>query len=1507
MLIQKIYRNLSRILIILLLLFLGTCNFLSIGSVPVEAAILAPVQVLESQDCAGMPLLATFDAWAAIVNKDYYKAVGPCVDSSKTVFFDCTLIFITGAKASCSQKSDAGSVADCMENKNGFEKGPITNTAECKTLTQEVCAFEWDRQTTIKGCTDLFVTKPSVSTVSTEQNNDTIIEKCEPLTAQDKAQIDKKVINTKAQIVGTNYEKVCKDSTGKIFGDCTTKDGKTTCKLPLNDAAKDQLKATTGNGGDGASNALGTIFGTIANLILAILTLIVWFFGTLASWIMYILGFMFLILLRVNPAASDWIGVALAPWGVVQSLANLVILGTFVFVAFAYILNISQYKTKIDSFLTNIVIVAIAMNLTLLGCASIINIAQGIGDAFVGGYAQVKNIKNTDDYTGIASVFIGETLKSFKKVSTIRCNNVKTTSSGSGKSGATPAKTGTTQTIPQAATSAECGNDEGFSQLGQTFDIVKKDVGPNTTIFIREVVYLVIVGYGIYIFFRLLLLALIRAVTLWLLIVTSPLALVAYFSPEGFGIKKQASKWGQSFFHFTIFYPAFVFGLILAQEMTGAFNSATTVTADSIKGGPGDTSKMVIILLGGIVAVGTLKLLADFFENALKEITGAVWSGAKTLAAGGAVLAGGAAVAARGAGNIIPGISGALSKSVSKNIAALDSKIATKTEERDKLPTNSAAREKLNTEIKNLNSTKNRRQGRLSAYNSINTKSSEFRDKFVNPIANFTEMLPEYAKGAADLPKNIGASMARKRKARIDSFKEGDRLKREIFIRNNSEAFKAIGIDADEDPNSVLDGQDAQDLKDNGGKAFTDQLLKDGIKKAYSKSMGLDQKIAKGIFVKKFERILKAVNGNFDNIKDPKDKDFITDGLKQFQDDGSVMSQLAGNSTLRTAVGRAMDSQALDPETTAKLRKSSPIFITDNDEREHQVASLSPDDFREIGGYNFKDSFVCNGARQAGITDEEISKKYRNNGVDAVNEKKLRSDLKSQGMSDDAINNLTRFRRSQSNIGLTSQNDAAAKMAKKRIDNPEVTEAEARQIYDDAVALQFGKDSVINEIMQSSDMDELKIDKLNRQSSEMRQYSIANATRFATMPPQAVIEEMLKANELGKQSNKDVADTHFRVLNESAKVGAMALLERNAGTALSNLNAQTYKNAEQSGFSALSDTNFQTEIGIQSQIKNEIQEGLDVPVDDDNPENVFHVLSRDGMTDAFKQQYEAISVASLTQDVAQRNIKMKAAFKQAQSALTSNPDAIDYLQDKFGIAISADQFTADDSKVNAVRNGFAEQGVKDSEKLKERIERTARARQGGATQKNLDDAAAEEFDRKSAQSKAEAEKISREVATKYKGQGNVPPAIIFERMRADRQTSNTSTINTNPPDTGESTQTRQSSRNATQTQASAQSVVRQGNVQVAPQSVIFRGQSQQQVPNTSRQRIIDNESPNYSSRDGGVILQPNSPPPRPVTPVIENTAAVTPPSTPSEPIITGDLSNPAPSNPQNQGPITENL
>jgi hypothetical protein len=1355
MLIQKIYKNLSKIAVILLLAF----TFISLSGIIASAAseteedrrINVNGKSLGIGTCDLEPPMAY--CYRKIDDKgglERYEAFKGCAVNTSNI-----------------KTADDVSDADCQPTFRTYSGGPPT----------------FDR---IKSDVDRGIsTDPNTGDTKTDTTTETTTNY--KFDATNKFDVTVKGETKKyAQMQCDFTAKVCSSQVATLSGCVKDATNKIECVKKESDGfanSPTELSAlvTTTNGPKatptgGASEAIGSIFTAIGNLILAILTLIVWFIATLASWVFYVIGLMFLIILRVNPAAADWIAVAQAPWGVVQSLANLVILGTFVFVAFAYILNISQYKTKIDSFLTNIVIVAIVMNLTLLGCASIINISQGIGDAFVGGYARVKNIENTSDYTGIANVFIGETLKSFKKISSIRCNNVKSTAVGTGTSGNTPPKTGNTQTVAQGVTSVECGGDEGFLNLGNSFkNIFAKDLGPNQSLFISEVVYLIILCFGIFIFFRLLTIALIRAVSLWLLMVTSPLALVAYFSPEGFGIKKQASQWGQNFFHFTIFYPAFVFGLVLTQEMTGAFNKASAINADSIQGGPGDTAKLVLVLLSGIVAVGTLKLLADFFEGALKEVTGALFNG---LATGGAALVGGAAVAARGAAAVVPGISGFLGKRQGKIITQLSSEIDKKEQERkdrNALPTNDANRVRLGNEINALREKKVNNQKTLDKYNWVNTKSTNFKDKFVNPVANFAEMMPEYVQGIGNLPQSIGNKWAKQRKARIDSFKEGDRLKREIFIRSNSEAFKNFDIDADDDPNAKLRGIDAESISESGGKDYTDKILKEGIKNAYAKSMGLDQQIARSVYVKRAERILKAAGGDFDNISNSKDRDFIVDGIKQFQGDGVIMSQMAENPMLRRAVGDAMNSKSLDGETLSKLRKTNPIFITDEEERKRQVRSLSEEERRDLGSFNWGDQAVIDGLIESGVSQDEINKKSRSNGLARVNQKELKAQFMGRGLSEESADNLVRFRTTQSNKGVSNQEEALARLAQKRQKDPLISSEDARKAYDDVMDKHFGDEAAINEIVNrestSTDPEEIKndarikINELNRESSEMREYSRANASRLAGMTSAAVIQEMVEANNSGRESNKAASDIHFKLLDESAKIGAKALTERDTSRAIHDLNAKTFDNATKKGFAALADTNLQAEIGIQAYIKDEIKNNIL------NSEGSLASVNAGGLADTFKQHYEAISAASLIQVETIRNAAMEKAIKNAQDGLGSNPDAVEHLIDKFGNTDTSGNFTADNAKIAKIRGSFSQQGVKEANKLQQKIERSARSRQGGATQQNLNDAANEEFERKSAESKSNADRASEGVKSNYSSMSHVNAKAIFTRSGAPSQQS----------------------------------------------------------------------------------------------------------------------------------------
>jgi hypothetical protein len=1159
MLIQKIYKNLGKISIVLFLLMTVLNSFLvnfeSGLVVSVKASILSPTTKLNDEDCAEFPAIQIAERIIGPVVGA--KKVGPCLGSDGIPYFDCEVFWpnITDGVGSCSQKSDAGSVSACMANKNGFEKGPITDTPECRKLTAEACAFEWDINT-VKGCKDLFGTKPNVSTL-TGNTNAAVIAQCQPLTEDDKKIVD--TFNKNGTItgnIGANYEKVCKDTAGKIYADCTLINGKTSCNLPINEAAKNQqLKLTAGTDKAGASNALGSIITIIGNLILAVLSLIAWFFGTVLSYIMFLLGWMLIVLIRVNPAAGDWIGVALAPWGVVQSIANLIILGTFIFVAFAYILDITKYKTKIDSFLTNIVIVAIVMNLTLLGCASIINIAQGVGDAFVGGYATIKNVKDPGDYNGIAQVFIGDTLTSFKKVSAIRCNNVNGTSAGTGTSAQTPAKTGTTQTIAQAKTAAECGDFEGKDNLGVLFgNKFNSDIGANGATLVREMVYIAIVIFGIYAFFRIMMLALIRAVSLWLLMVTSPLALVAYFSPEGFGLKKMADKWGHNFFHFTVFYPAFVLGLILAQEMTAAFNTATTAAVPTIKAASGatveanTTQTIILVLLGGIVAVGILKLLADFFEGVLKEITEAAFNGVKSLATGGAALLTAGAVGARAIAGVAPGVSGMLSKGLSKKMVSNESEINTLTAQRDALPNSDRNKAKLNTRIVELQKEQASNQKRLDKYNWVNTKSSNFRDNVVNPVANFAEMIPERFKAVASIPGTIKQKWAADEKARIESFKAGDKAKSEIWLRENEWAQGIFGS-PDKDPNALFRGYSADKIAEEKGKNadWGKNKINTAVKNAYSKSLGLNNKISRDIAVSRAQELLKQAGGEYENLtKEMRDQ--FDDLISQHSGDSSIMSQFANDSTLKNATRKALKtSNNIDSDAATALRKSSPIFLEDANDRRQAMLAMGEQDFKNLAAYNLQDEDIVTAARaNNSISFQEMDKKMNNRGHTYLAEgdivKSLDDQLKTGKIDENEYNRQRNSSNQRYQNGFIGGNDIARRIANERRLTPNLTREREAEIAAEVEEENFGNDSHVEAIISGTTY----LDPKTQVSTDYGAITVAERMEeLRAVAP--VIQSYMADNEeaLNNQANNQDQAKAQQVLKE---------LQRNINTSRSSYN-----------------------------------------------------------------------------------------------------------------------------------------------------------------------------------------------------------------------------------------------------------------------------------------------------------------------------------------------------------------
>ncbi|MFM5956919.1 MAG: hypothetical protein ACKOQ2_07095, partial [Dolichospermum sp.] len=84
---------------------------------------------------------------------------------------------------------------------------------------------------------------------------------------------------------------------------------------------------------------------------------------------------------------------------------------------------------------------------------------------------------------------------------------------------------------------------------------------------IREGLALIMAGFAIYVFWRVLKVVLFRFVGIWMIMILSPLGLASYFSPIESWQSLGKNMWGK-FLKFVLFYPAFIFALILVNLLS---------------------------------------------------------------------------------------------------------------------------------------------------------------------------------------------------------------------------------------------------------------------------------------------------------------------------------------------------------------------------------------------------------------------------------------------------------------------------------------------------------------------------------------------------------------------------------------------------------------------------------------------------------------------------------------------------------------------------------------------------------------------------------------------------------------------------------------------------------------------------------------------------------------------------------------------------------------------------
>lgn len=733
------------------------------------------------------------------------------------------------------------------------------------------------------------------------------------------------------------------------------------------------------------------IMETIFSLILGIFILIVWFVGWIVHYVFWFIANGFLWVLRVNPASQGLIGVATGPWRLVVQVANVLILGSFTFVGFGYLLDIKSIKqqNKVSDFLVNIVIIAVAINFTLAATTTFVNVVQGVGDVLYLSY--VTNGNQCSDTETNSENAICNITESLRTASELRCNEGL----------------------------AQCNNNNNvFSEIF--------DAGQNLTILIKEVLYVLIVLYAIFIFLKALRLALFRSVGLWLLMITSPLALVMYLSPLP-QLKKYAKDWLQLFWTMAIFYPAFIFGLVVINALAGGFKSAVTdITNENLGStlGGGVTAtaltetqatNIVLGVLTAVIAVFVLQTLVDFFEKSFGGIASAALNGVSgflggALRTGGALIAGG--VAARnglssirnkglniGGKQLTKGRQGKLQPHLDElarqegELKALEgNNSAAANRQRARIQARMAATQARINPIQNKIDESNRRAANRTRI------GSTVQDKILGNAADWIETAPDLLKAAGDVPGAYWKNVTQGHKARVAKKKEEVLGAVEAGVRRNGALYntlKGAGYNIDADPNmqrfaglnpqTLQEAEEAYKLKkDNPNASYIKDEINNRATDAFKKTYGIKDKFdreVKDLLLDYSAKKIDDVGGDIDKLDD-KDKRLVRTLFEQSADDVGLVSKVLNNKGL-TDVVRDQFYQ-LEPKAVQQIQDIAPSLLpTSEDRRLAGIrAHTDPDAAKKFLGANQQDPDFYNGLINAkGRNVDALAEADKKNGV----------------------------------------------------------------------------------------------------------------------------------------------------------------------------------------------------------------------------------------------------------------------------------------------------------------------------------------------------------------------------------------------------------------------------------------------------------------------------------------------------------------------------------------------
>jgi hypothetical protein len=516
---------------------------------------------------------------------------------------------------------------------------------KCQEYFKEFCATYW---TSESGSASNFCQKqigytsiPNVAKVSTGSTDgisysSPSIKKCNKLTAAELAELKEKYLKN-ANGITLKDEDFCKDDNGSIFnctGPADSENEKTNC-IPINETAKTELKGgnTTSEGnsnglGKVGGEALGGLFSILYKVVITILLIVLILIEYVQMIILTIMAYIISALLDLSPSAPILTKIGLPLWQIFANLANFMVVGFMVYVGAATMIGLRKTEQAGKDIVT-IAVLAMLLNTTYFFLNFVISTVDGFARLLITVFVGKGGL------FGLFSGLFGL----FSKVSVLR--DGKGAIDVSNPISAAGNFAGTIGTAFSTATTQFGANDNGASL---------------TFTFLGEALVVISFFIILLIFKDTFVLVFARVTILLLLLITSPVWVVAFFLKDIFknsSISAAISKLPSQLFGTIVFNFALVLGIIVTVLVTGTaqegfkgYKLDVSDQAGTIPAGAADAANFLnpngaSLIIAGVVPVFLGVAILYFINNAFKgliplldQVGTAVGNGATDFAKG---------------------------------------------------------------------------------------------------------------------------------------------------------------------------------------------------------------------------------------------------------------------------------------------------------------------------------------------------------------------------------------------------------------------------------------------------------------------------------------------------------------------------------------------------------------------------------------------------------------------------------------------------------------------------------------------------------------------------------------------------------------------------------------------------------------------------------------------------------------------------------------------------------